>query len=335
LINYLSKLSTGKEIILYDKHRQIQPLVLNEKNHKKYWFFDIGFIWKRIPFKTTDKRKHQVMYFILSCLQPKYIISMNWLTQRESLYKVWTAKNSKSKFIVVQHGAYAGGAITDISHRHTKCDVFLTWGPHFTTVFSAYNSLKNVNIISFGNSIYNIYNRDNYVYKSAKSNKVLLLPTALDVKNLIFFNALIKRLQELQFEVIVKQHAKQGTEINKNGYYKYPSIEEITKIAGPLYPILQNNDYDFIIADHSSSLLDAIFFKNKVLYCDPNNNSNGYTTHYSKYLTNIFTDDYTIKGKQYFEDLSNIPNQEALLAQMITEGNNEIDDIIIEDNKLI
>lgn len=329
MINYLCKLSSGKEIILYDNHRQIAPLVSNSKNKTKYWFFDIGLIWKYIPFKTIDKRKHKVMFFILSFIQPKYIISMNWLTPRESLYKVWTGKNAKSKFIVVQHGVYVGGVVTDIPHKYTKCDIFLTWGPYFVNQFVGYNSLKNVKILSFGNSIYNTYNRDSFSYKSAKSSKVLLLPTALDAKNLIPFNNLIKRLQQLHFKVTVKEHAKQGSENDKNGNFKYPSIENVAVITNPLYPILQHNDYDFIIADHSSSLLDAIFFKNKVLYCDPNNFNNGYMTQYSNYLTNIFVRDYSVINKNYFENSINIVNQETLFAKMVTTANNELDSNIL------
>ncbi|AWG23042.1 hypothetical protein FFWV33_16680 [Flavobacterium faecale] len=325
MINSIIKFITGKEIILCDKHRQIEPLAKNSSNKKNYYFFDIGLIWRYIPFKTSDKKKHKIMYFILSCIQPKYIISMNWQTQRESLYKVWTAKRNNSKFIVIQHGVYVGGTVTDVPHKYTKCDIFLTWGPYFTTEFSKFNSLKKVEVFNFGNSIYNNFNRDNYKYKSTRTNKILILPTALDAKNILYVNVLIKKLQELKFEVFVKEHGKQGVEKDRNGLLKYPNIEAVTKITGQLYSILQNNDYDFIIADHSSSLLDAIFFKNKVLYCDPNNKSNGYTTQYSKYLANVFLDNYSLKYKNYFEDLLNISNQEALLAEMISTGNNELD----------
>ncbi|MEZ7506107.1 MULTISPECIES: hypothetical protein [unclassified Flavobacterium] len=250
---------------------------------------------------------------------------MNWLTKRESLYKIWTANNSKSKFMVIQHGVYCGGAVTDVPHKYTKCDVFCTWGPYFTTLFSEFNSLKKVKIFNFGNTIYNTYNRHNYSYKCTSTNKILILPTALDAKNIIYINVLIKKLQELKYEVFVKEHGKQGVEKDRNGTLKYPNIEGVSKITGELYPILQSNDYDFIIADHSSSLLDAIFFKNKVLYCDPNNKSNGYTTQYSNYLSNVFLDNYSFKCKNYFEDLLDITNQEALLAEMITTGNNELE----------
>jgi hypothetical protein len=88
---------------------------------------------------------------------------------------------------------------------------------------------------------------------------------------------------------------------------------------------LEENDFDFIIADHSTALLDAIFFKNKVLYFDPKNNIKGYTTQYSKYLPNIFADDYSNKSKNYFKDAIDIEKQEALFANMVTLGNNNLE----------
>jgi hypothetical protein len=321
LINSIIKYFTGKEIILYDKHRQTLPLATNLVNKKNYYFFEVGFIWKHIPFKTSDKRKHKIMYFILNCIQPKYILSMNWQTQRESLYKVWTAKNNKSKFIVMQHGAYVGGIVTDIPHKYTKCDIFLTWGPFFVEQFTNNNGLKKVKIVNFGNSIYNLHNRANYSYKLNTTNKVLLSPTALDSKNSEVLYILINRLKELNFEVAVKAHAFQGrTAVG----IEFPAFEGVTSVKGQLYQILQDKEYDFVIADHSSSLLDAIFFNNKVLYFDPNNNTKAYTTNYSKYLMNLFEKDYKNLTKEDFYGLLNIEHQEALLANMVTCGDNEI-----------
>lgn len=261
------------------------------------------------------------MYVVLSCIQPKYIISMNWLTKRESLYMVWTAKHSKSKFIVMQHGAYVGGIVTDIPHKYTKCDIFLTWGRFFVEQFIANNKSKKVKIVNFGNSIYNEYNRTNYSYKEQISNKVLLVPTALDKINISILYSLIYRLKELSFEVEVKAHAYQG---RTNVGIEYPNFHGITLVKGQVYEILQKSDYEFVISDHSSSLLDAIFFKNKVLYFDPNNNSKGYITNYSNFLANLFEEDFTNIEKVDFYNLVNVEKQEALFDNMISRGNNEI-----------
>uniref|UniRef100_UPI004047CFF3 hypothetical protein n=1 Tax=Flavobacterium sp. TaxID=239 RepID=UPI004047CFF3 len=95
---------------------------------ESFTFFDIALIWKYIPFKTSDKRKYRIMYILLNVIKPRYILSMNWQSKRESLYMVWTSKYPKSKFLVIQHGSYVGGYVTDIAHRYAKCDVFLTWG---------------------------------------------------------------------------------------------------------------------------------------------------------------------------------------------------------------
>jgi hypothetical protein len=99
------------------------PIAMNLVNRKVFYFIDISLFWKYIPFRTSDKRKHKIMYVILNLIQPKYILSMNWLTKRESLYKVWTKNHPESAFIVVQHGSYVGGVVTDIPHKFTKCDV--------------------------------------------------------------------------------------------------------------------------------------------------------------------------------------------------------------------
>lgn len=325
MINKILKYLTGKEIILYNKHRQTEPLVSNGHNRRKYWFIDVGFLWRCIPFKTSDKRKHKIMYFLLNCVQPKYILSMNWLSKRESLYKVWTARNKGSKFIVVQHGAYVGGVVTDVPHKYIRCDIFLTWGPYFVEQFKAYNSLKKLDIVNFGNTIYNTYNRNTIAYRDANSNKVLLLPTALNETDTIPFYELISWLKQLNYEIVVKPHNKQGKEKDQNGVLKYPIIEGVKLISGALYPTLHKNDFEFIIADHSSALLDAIFFKNKVIYFEPINKTKGFTTQYSKYLPNIFSEDYGKMNKNSISYLINIEKQEALFASMVSLSNNEID----------
>ncbi|PKG43440.1 hypothetical protein [Psychroflexus sp. MES1-P1E] len=334
MISLLIKKITNKQIILFNKHRNVLPIVCNKENRSHFYFLDIDLFWRYIPFKTSDKRKHKIMYVLLNVINPKFIISMNWITARESLYKVWTAKHPQSKFIVVQHGAYVGGFVTNIPHRYTKCDVFLTWGSYFVDQFSKYNHKKKVQIICYGNPIYNNFVRENYQYKNNNSNKVLLLPKATDYQNLNQLYKLIKKLNELNFEVVIKSHGKQGSnELNTDGTLKYPKIKGVKQINGVLYPILQSNDYDFIISDHSSSLLDTIFFKNKVLYFDPKNKVNGYETNYSNFLVNLFEEDFSSISKNSFYELLSIENQEALLHNMIYMGNNSIDSKILSENK--
>jgi len=321
MVNYIFKKVSGKELIMYDRHRNTAPIADHADNRKDFMFWSLGNIWKCIPLKNKHKLKHRIMYGILTILNPKYILSMNWISKRESLYKVWTAKRPKSQFIVVQHGGYVGGFVTDIPHRYTKCDVFLTWGPYFTEQFKGYNSLKNVEILSFGNPVYNAYNREVFGYKQSQSHKILLLPTALDEPNVKHIQVLIKKLSALNFRVTLKEHAMQGTSKDAHGNLRFPSIEGVEKKQGNLYHLLQNNDFDAVICDHSSSLLDVIFFKNKVLYFDPNNNKS-YKTRYSQYLENLFTQDLDTMTAKNLYDLINIPQQELLLNDMLFSGNN-------------
>lgn len=323
MINCIYFFFTNKEIILYDNHRNTKPLAEHKGNLKNYVFVNIASIWKLIPFKSSNKRKYQIMYFLLNIIQPKYIISMNWLSKRESLYKVWTTKKKKSKFIVVQHGSYVGGVVTDVPHKYTKCDVFLTWGTFFVEQFKSYNYSKNVEIINFGNTLYNTFDRDCFVYKKNITNKVLILPTALNQEGVLYFKNLIEKLQELGFEVILKEHGKQGVVENNN--IKYPVINYDKKITGHLHEILQIGDYDFIITDHSSALLDAIFFRNKVIYFDPNNDMKDYTTLYSKYLCNLYLKDLSVMSKYSFYELLNVEKQELLFNNMVTLGDNKVD----------
>lgn len=262
------------------------------------------------------------MYMILNAIGPKYILSMNWISRRESLYKVWTSKHPHSKFIVVQHGAYVGGYVTDISHRYTKCDIFLTWGPYFSEMFAKYNQGKSVRIVSFGNPVYNDLNRDFFSYRECGTFRILLIPTALDWEALPPFAALIKKLQQIGFEVLVKEHAFQGVIKDESGKLKYPLLEDVNKLTGQLYSILQNNNFDFVISDHSSALLDAIFFKNKVIYFDPNSNKTGYTTNYANYLPNLYLQTIDQLNSDLLYGLINIQNQENLLLNMISFSEN-------------
>ncbi|MBX9889407.1 MAG: hypothetical protein K2Y30_15920 [Flavobacteriaceae bacterium] len=324
MINSTFKFITGKEIILYDKHRQTEPLASNQHNKEKFYFINVELIWKYIPFKTTDKRKHKAMYVVLSLLKPKYIISMNWLSQRESLYKVWTKKNPNCNFVVVQHGAYVGGIVTDedIDHRYTKCDVFLTWGSFFVTQFNNYNSLKKVQIVNFGNSIYNELDRNSFAYNKNKGSTILLLPTALNSKNLIHLYDLVFVLKNLNFEIFVKPHSKQGVEMNADKTLKFPAMTGVNLVSDTIYNLLQQKTFSMVISDHSSSLLDAIFYKNKVLYFDPNNNINGHKTNYSYFMTNIFYLYKNLNSKDQVYELISIENQEELLKNMIHLGSN-------------
>ena len=319
MLHKLIKWTSGKDIILYQKHsRQIEPLIFNKYNRKKFWFIEMGGIWKFIPFRSTNKIKFRIMYLILDLIHPKIILDINWITRNQKLYKVWTANNPNSKFVVLQHGSYAGGKVVDVAHKYTNCDIFLTWGDYFVNQFKDYNSGKNVRFLCFGNPLYNEFDRSRFSYKQSMSNKILLLPTALDDENILHFYELLKRLSNLKFHIEVKEHYMQGNLIRQNDkFIQYPILEGVDKITGKLSEILPINDYDFIISDHSTSLLDAIFFKNNVI-------SSGYTTNYSKYLINLYNENLGDMDKNQMYDLVNIENQEKLISDMIFIGDNRL-----------
>lgn len=319
MINSLIKIFTGKELVLYDKHRQTLPLVSDPKNRKAFFFLQVAHIWGLIPFKSSDKRKHKIMFVILSVLKPRYILGINWLSPRETLYKVWTKSHPRTKFVVVQHGAYVGGIVTEINHRYAKCDIFLTWGDYFTLIFREYNKGKRVEIISFGNPVYNLYSRENIKPKINHSSTVLLIPSLVTNEMLPYYNKLIEKLKALGYFVYFKPHSFQKRS-------KYAMLTNVIEKKEVLRILLTENNFDFIISDISSALLDAIFFKNKVAFFDPSNaQKNGYVKNiYSTYLTNIYPACFHFENKEDFDCCFDLNAQENILSLMYKANNNSL-----------
>jgi len=323
MLNFVCKYILKKDIVLYKPHRQTFPIISNEINQSNYIFINLYSIWKLIPFSSKNKMKFKVMYLILNIINPKLIIDINWITIWESLYLVWTKNHKKSKFIVVQHGSYVAGVVNDVAHKYTKCDVFLIWGNYFKELFENYNKNKRTQIISFGNPVYNTKNRDNLRYSNNNTGNVLIAPSAINQERLSFYSDLFKKIEMLGFNVFVKTHAKQGTnKILSGNKISYPVLEGVNVIDKNLEEVLKKNNFDFIISDHSTSLLDAIFFKNKVLYFSPMNHKEITENHYSKYLVNIFDDYKKFKTKEEIYSLLSIKNQESLFSSMINAGDN-------------
>lgn len=320
MINSIFKILISKELVFYTKHRQTYPIVNNLENRKHLIFFDPEIIWKMTSiFGKNSKLRFSTISFLLNFFSPKYILNINWLTKRDTLFYVWCKKSQKSKFVVLQHGSYVGGIVTDVHHRLAKCQIFLCWGEYFKSTFENFIfNKKNTKFIAFGNPVYNQFDRSLLSYSELKSKKVLILPTALESHIQIYYNELIQKIQSFGFQVYYKEHSQQHRLFGELSF-------KIDKIDGSLYEILQDNDFELIIADHSSSLLDSIFFKNKVLYFDVNNKTKEYITNYSNYLVNLFDIIYKDINKKTFDQLINIENQEALLANMIINGDNKLD----------
>ncbi len=318
MIGVIIKFFTKKELVLFHKHRQTIPLVKNPQNQKEFVFFEITKVWQIVPFKSTNKNKHRIMYMVLCLLNPRYIISMNWTSSWDSLYKVWTKSHPKSKFIVVQHGSYVGGVVTDIAHRYTKCDIFLTWGDYFTQMFRRYNKGKKVEIVTFGNSIYNDIDRAKIEPKNIQTGKILLIPSPITYEHLPHYESLNEKLKEFGYSVYFKPH-------NYQKRAKYATLDKIEILSENLYAILNKNDFELIISDKSTALLDAIFFKNRVLFFSPPGEIPEYDNNfYSSNLINLFS---VFKGVLQPEDISTLVDfekQEKMLESMCYPGNNSL-----------
>ncbi len=320
MLDKIVKKLFNKEIVIYNKHRQTLPIVTNLKNKEDFIFINIKYIWRIFPLPGRYKLKFKVVYYLLNIINPKYILDINWINKWQSLYKVWTKKHPESKFIVVQHGSYVGGIVTDKAHRYSKCDIFLTWGDYFTDVFRDYNSNKKTKILSFGNPVYNTLSRSRFDYNTTSTGKILVIPSVISKERKVHFDSLIYKLNSIGFTVYFKGHKQQekkGATLNylENGYIK--------KINDEISQILKKNDFDFVISDHSTALLDAIYFKNRVLYFSPNGNLNAFeNNNYSNFLKNIFNFYTTFKTSQDLNSFVSIPSQELLFSNMIFEGNN-------------
>jgi hypothetical protein len=305
-----------KELVLFTEHRQTYWLVNNPLNQKNYIFLRVSPFWKVIPFKSTNKTKHRIMYLLLSILNPRLIISVNWLTQRESLYRVWTKNHPQSRFVVVQHGSYQGGIVTAPSHRYTKCDVFLTWGKYFVEMFSNYNPGKKVDIVCFGNTVYNDKNRCQFQYPQREVRKIILAPSFCDEYKKEQLHLFYNQLVTLGYEVGIKPHSKQ----NLAGLgFSYGTTVNESSVS-----FLSKQTYDIVITDYSTVLIDAVFFKNRVLFFSPYTDKEETSTYYSQYLKNVFNSRQEITTKDFLEQLVCIEKQEALFESMVFMGTNNL-----------
>lgn len=320
MISQLLKFVSGKELILCEIHRQTKPLKTMEANRQKYIFVDPGLIWRAtgvIGRRATNR--FRLMAYILKIISPKYIISMNWLTKRDTLFYVWCKHNKKCKFIVVQHGAYIGGIITDISHQYAKCQVMLCWSDHFRNEFLKYNKAKGISFFLMGNTVYNQYDRSVLRYKNDVGKKILFAPSViLDQRreDLIDF---MNRLAMSGCSVFLKEHGLQHV-LSK-------AIDGFAKVEGDLYSLLLKQEYDLIVTDISTTMLDIIFFKNRAVYFSPiaGDKIFRYPNIYGQFLKNAAVDYTENASYEKLTEFVNIEAQEKLLAYLVRPGNNNLD----------
>lgn len=305
-------------MVLYNYHRQTIPLVLEEENKRRYIFLKDAFLWRFIPFKSSNKIKFKIIYSILLFLKPAIILDINWINFKGAVYHLWAKKNRPSKFIVLQHGSYIGGIVTDNAHKYAHCDIFLTWGEFFSDQFKMYNYGKEMEVLTFGNSVLNGVDRSKLSYKKAQDRKVLIAPSGIKGSRLKAVYNLTNRLEDYGFEVFFRQHRFQKS--------RFQDLNKSIKLDDrPLKEIFLSLDYDFIVSDHSSLMLDAIYSKNRVVFFSaPGEITEYLNNNFTQYLSNIY---YGIDEVNSIEDIYAMPNevkQEMLLDSMIYKGNNQL-----------
>jgi hypothetical protein len=317
MINWIVKKLTGKEIVFVHRHRNTIPIV--EDNRDKFIFFDPSFVWMLMGVVGRRRKlRYRMMYRFLSLVKPVWIIHFNWLDQLESLYLVW-ANNHEKQFVVVQHGIYYGGIMRDIPEKYIKCNVMLVWSDYFREMFLDNNPQKDFRCISFGNPIYNQYERSLFEYPEKIGNKVLLAPSLVKGNRLKRYYALIEKLLQYGFDVSIKEHYKQAIDsesIQVAGCHKTDGDDF------HLYRLLKSQEFGIVITDVSSAMTDIIFFKNRVIYFSPEFNGVDFNKNmYSEYLPNLNDSLEKVKSSGDILSQINVKLQEGLLEQLIKVDN--------------
>ncbi len=176
--------------------------------------------------------RYRLFYGILTLLDPVYIMDINWIDKRHSLYLVWCNKHDRS-FIVVQHGIYYGGSMRYIPEKYVKCNIFLVWGEHFKKMFERNNRGKDFQCIEFGNPCYNVFDRTEFNYKPEPGNSILVAVSVISGKRLEALHGLLEKLIQFGFDIFVKEHAMQMQKASE-------SIQGYPKITGSLNRILKD-----------------------------------------------------------------------------------------------
>lgn len=311
MINQIVKKLTGKEIAFVHRHRNSIPV--EEANRDNYIFFDPGLLWKAMGIVGRRRKlRYRLMYLFLNLVKPAWIIEINWLDKIQTLFLLWARRNNK-QFVVIQHGIYYGGMMRDIPEKYIKCNIMLVWGDYFKDMFLQNNPGKEFKCISFGNPIYNQYNRKEFKYSQTEIKHILLAPSFIRGERLKRHYKLIDKLKAFGFDITVKEHKKQSIDSEP--------ISGCNKTAGDdfhLYRLLESQAYDLVITDVSSAMTDIIFFKNRVLYFSPDVEGSDLNDNvYGKYLKNL--DDYldSITTKQELLNFIDLNAQERLLKRLI------------------
>jgi hypothetical protein len=213
----------------------------------------------------------------------------------------------------MQHGAYVGGIVADNNHKYMRCDKFLVWGEYFKKLFKSYNKQRHNDILVFGNPIYNSISRTRFKYPS-NIDQILIALSYMDDEKLASYARVFKQLCRKHTKIFIKYHNQQ---IRK---FEHESNKEI---KGNFASIV--NQFDLIIVDHSTVLLDAIFFKKNVIFI----NFDRRETVYDQFLKNHFN---TLEGDSFsLKALVDQKAQEELFHYMISMKNNKFDSVLNDE----
>lgn len=222
---------------------------------------------------------------------------------------------------MVQHGAYVAGNITDIPHRIAKCQVMLCWSDYFKKLMEQFNAGKKRSFPVFGNPPFNEYNRQQFAYRAVtEQKKVLVVIAPFKRQRMQVLIPFMNSLVQDGCKVFLKEHPYQAT-MSK-------PIEGFEKVNGSLYDLLQNEKYDIVVTDVSSSMADIIFFKNKAIYFSPEGDDKIFSEPnlYGRYLKNAASHVSSLNSFDALHDFVDIEAQEQLLQCLVQQGDNSIGD---------
>lgn len=272
------------------------------------------------------KLRRKIYYFIINLINPFLILDVHWLSEPSKIHWHWDKlKGNRSKFIVIQHGVYTGGSISDkFDERHPQTSNFWVWSEYYKDQFSQIfqNKGKLVNIQVFGNTLYNAFNRNDFEYKEIhKIESILIAPTKLNDQQSFWYNKLIQYLTSQHCNVVLKFHNYQDLNL-------FDQVQNLIS-EDSLTNLLKHSSNNLVISDVSTVLLDSIFFKKPVIYFQPfelgDENSSILSNVYSENLNNYFLD--FKEGNFDFNQIQEyiqLDAQEMIFSKLVYSGTNVI-----------
>lgn len=198
-----------------------------------------------------------------------------------------------------------------------RCDIMLCWGAFSLKEFLRHNPSSETHFVKWGNPVYNSLERSRFKYKAGQGKRVLLCPSFVSEDRIYSYEALIQHMTRIGLDVSVKEHNFQPKRAR--------SLQGATTIETELVQLLRAQNFDLVISDHSTALIDAIFFKNNVLLFAPPGPSPAYNANgYTRRLINchrVFQSWKTLRDVAACVDIS---SQEKLLDDMVCQGSNDL-----------